>query len=450
MAEITIIDGQIVQQDPAGTGVNVRDGVLHQWDAAAGGVTADLDGVGISKSQTNTAVKADFILNAAGISKAQANSVLLTYYEMDGICIAKSHVSSRSVEIWAIVSSPISKSNTSAVLNDIKNISSAGISKIITGANLEIIHATVDLSAAISTIVWTSTTIASSKSLLSSSIENAKTQILMNKISTLSSEIINKTNILAILNTSKNLSSNIFGISNAILSLNTIEDLSSYIQGKSNIFPVLSRIFNLSANSIEQTIDSSDLVNERNFSLQIVAETEAIANMICLQLLLANSVEKTQIQSLINRIYNIDFQGFEKTQIQSELNNILDLVGQFSTKTSSWANTERLISLSIQSISQTIISSSLAKIKEMSAELEGISLGNAYLNTNFILNSFASEKSLIISNLSLTNFYTKLTGIVQAKTSFRGLISIVTQLKENDLSIDFVTIERLIDSQDNR
>ena len=37
MAEITIIDGQIVEQDPAGTGVNVRDGVLHKWEEEATG-----------------------------------------------------------------------------------------------------------------------------------------------------------------------------------------------------------------------------------------------------------------------------------------------------------------------------------------------------------------------------------------------------------------------------
>lgn len=35
MAEITIIDGQIVQQSPDGTGVEIRDGVIHSWEEEA-------------------------------------------------------------------------------------------------------------------------------------------------------------------------------------------------------------------------------------------------------------------------------------------------------------------------------------------------------------------------------------------------------------------------------
>ena len=46
MAEITIIDGQIVQQDPAGTGVNVRDGVLYQWEATTGTTSVSSDIIG--------------------------------------------------------------------------------------------------------------------------------------------------------------------------------------------------------------------------------------------------------------------------------------------------------------------------------------------------------------------------------------------------------------------
>ena len=37
MAEITIIDGQIVQQSPDETGIEIRDGVIHSWEEEGGG-----------------------------------------------------------------------------------------------------------------------------------------------------------------------------------------------------------------------------------------------------------------------------------------------------------------------------------------------------------------------------------------------------------------------------
>ena len=80
MAEITIIDGQIVQQDPAGTGVNVRDGVLYQWEATTGTTSVSSDIIG--KFDITDTVQSD--LTTVFDIRGQISSDIIIVYDMAG------------------------------------------------------------------------------------------------------------------------------------------------------------------------------------------------------------------------------------------------------------------------------------------------------------------------------------------------------------------------------